>query len=90
MNRQQRRNKIFNRGARPMQRAVTPVTRQMTIGYGHSNTHVVIEFSHETRNLHLTPAEADAIVHNILKMKEALLAHQTNPRPDSEATRVPL
>lgn len=53
--------------------------RQLVISYGHSNTHVVIQLSHETNNLQLTPAECDAFLENVAKLKVMLLAPPGEP-----------
>ena len=56
----------------------TPVepARQMKIDHGHDGTHVVLIFSIPTKNLILTPEQADDLITKMQNSKAALAKHQ--------------
>lgn len=80
MNRADRRNKQFKRDVAQKGKAMAHEVQQikpMTIGHGHTDTHVVMVFGGTwNETLHLTLAEVEAIIRELRNSSESLRAHQ--------------
>lgn len=58
------------------QQAQQPTITRISITYGHTDTQVVVQFSHPIPNLMLTPAEAKKFRESIENMERELERHQ--------------
>lgn len=60
----------------------SPTSNALKINYGHSHTHVIVQFSRATDNVHLTPEEAKAMVATLSSTLEHLAAHQAKKKEE--------
>lgn len=53
---------------------------QLKTNHGHTDTHVVIQFSQPINNIMLTPEQADEFAKQVLHSKQLLAEHQEKKR----------
>lgn len=58
------------------QRRAQGQDKPITMNYGHSNTHIVVQFSQAVMDVSLTPEQCDAMRAALLNAKRRLMQHQ--------------
>lgn len=55
---------------------VQPLQQQVKVGYGHTQTHVIMTFSVSVQDVQFPPEQVDEVVKNLLEAKKMLLEYQ--------------
>ena len=68
-------NRAQRRAAKQPGRTATPMTTNVTVNYGHTDTHVLVQYNMPVPNVMLTPQQTDDMIASLQNAKQKLAEH---------------